>query len=155
MKIALASDHAGFELKEAVARYLASRGVSFTDFGSRAGESVDYVDLAEAAASSVAAGGHDRAILICGTGMGMSVAANKIPGLRATVCWNAFTAGMSRSHNDSNALALGGRVLTVEEGLAIVAIWLDTPFDGGRHARRLDKIRAMEERYCGSASAKS
>ena len=155
MRIALASDHAGFELKEAVARYLASRGVVFTDFGSRAGESVDYVDLAEAAASSVAAGSHDRAILICGTGMGMSVAANKIPGLRATVCWNAFTAEMSRSHNDSNCLALGGRVLTVEEGLAIVAIWLDTPFEGGRHARRLDKIRAMEERYCGAASAKS
>ncbi len=155
MRIALASDHAGFELKEAVARYLASRGVIFTDFGSRAGESVDYVDLAEAAASSVAAGAHDRAILICGTGMGMSVAANKIPGLRATVCWNAFTAEMSRSHNDSNALTLGGRVLTVEEGLAITAIWLDTPFEGGRHARRLDKIRAMEERYCGAASAKS
>jgi ribose 5-phosphate isomerase B len=155
MRIALASDHAGFELKEAIAGFLVGRSMPFTDFGSRSGESVDYVDLAEAAASSVAAGRHDRAILVCGTGMGMSVAANKIPGLRATVCWNPFTAEMSRSHNDSNCLALGGRVLAVEEALAIVAIWLDTPFEGGRHSRRLDKIRAMEERYCGAASAKS
>jgi ribose 5-phosphate isomerase B len=155
MRIALASDHAGFELKEAVARFLADRGVPFTDFGSRAGETVDYVDLAEAAASAVAAGKADRAILVCGTGMGMSVAANKIPGLRATVCWNSVTAEMSRRHNDSNCLTLGGRVLPVEEALAIVGIWLRTPFEEGRHRCRLDKIRALEERYCGAASAKS
>lgn len=155
MKIALASDHAGYDLKEAIARFLAERGVVFTDFGSRAGESVDYVDLAEAAAASVAAGGHDRAILVCGTGMGMSIVANKLPGLRATLCWNAYTAEMSRRHNDSNCLTLGGRVLSVEEGLAIVRIWLETPFEGGRHQRRLDKIRAVEERRCGAEAAKS
>jgi ribose 5-phosphate isomerase B len=155
MRIALASDHAGFELKEAVARFLADRSIPFTDFGSRAGETVDYVDLAEAAASSVAAGSCDRAILVCGTGMGMSVAANKIPGLRATVCWNPVTAEMSRRHNDSNCLTLGGRVLPVEEALVLVGIWLRTPFEEGRHRRRLDKIRALEERYCGAASAKS
>ncbi|MCX6558886.1 MAG: ribose 5-phosphate isomerase B [Candidatus Aminicenantes bacterium] len=156
MKIALASDHAGYDLKDAVAKYLTARGIDFTDFGSRAGESVDYVDLAEAAVSSVVAGGHDRAILVCGTGMGMSVVANKFPGIRATVCWNAYTAEMSRRHNDSNCLTLGGRVLTPEEGRTIVGIWLDTAFEGGRHQRRLDKIRAVEERRCGGrAAAKS
>lgn len=155
MKIALASDHAGYDLKEAIGRYLSDRGVAFTDFGSRAGESVDYVDLAEAAAASVVAGGHDRAILVCGTGMGMSIVANKLPGLRATLCWNGYTAEMSRRHNDSNCLTMGGRVLSVEEGLAIVRIWLETPFEGGRHQRRLDKIRAVEERRCGAEAAKS
>jgi ribose 5-phosphate isomerase B len=155
MKIALASDHAGYDLKEAVGRFLADRGVAFTDFGSGAGESVDYVDLAESAAASVAAGGHDRAILICGTGMGMSIVANKLPGLRATLCWNAYTAEMSRRHNDSNCLTLGGRVLSVEDGLTIVRIWLETPYEGGRHQRRLDKIRAVEERRCGAEAAKS
>jgi ribose 5-phosphate isomerase B len=153
MKIALASDHAGYDLKAAIGPFLAGRGIDFTDFGSRAGEAVDYVDLGEAAAASVVAGGHDRAILVCGTGMGMSIVANKLPGIRATVCWNAYTAEMSRRHNDSNCLALGGRVLTLDEGLAIVRIWLDTPFEGGRHQRRLDKIRAVEERRCGGRTA--
>lgn len=154
MKIALASDHAGFELKDAVARYLAGRGIAYTDFGSRPGETVDYVDLGEAAAASVAAGGHDRAVLVCGTGIGMSMVANKVPGLRATVCWSPVTAEMSRRHNDSNCLTLGGRVLSIDEGLALVGIWLDTPFEGGRHQRRLDKLKAVEERRCGAAPAK-
>lgn len=146
MKIALASDHAGFDLKDGIARFLAARGIDFTDFGSRAGEKVDYVDTAEQAVSSVLRGAHDRAILVCGTGMGMSIIANKFPGIRATLCWNEFTAEMSRLHNDSNCLTLGGRVLSLDLGLKIVGIWLATAFEGGRHARRLDKIRAIEER---------
>ncbi len=146
MKIALASDHAGFDLKDGIARFLAARGIDCTDFGSRAGEKVDYVDTAEQAVSSVLSGAHDRAILVCGTGMGMSIIANKFRGIRGTLCWNEFTAEMSRLHNDSNCLTLGGRVLSLELGLKIVGIWLTTAFEGGRHARRLDKIRAIEER---------
>ncbi len=151
MKIALASDHAGFDLKDDIVRFLTGRAVEFTDFGSLPGESVDYVDKAEEAVSSVVAGMHDRAILVCGTGLGMSIAANKFPGIRATPCWNAYTAEMSRRHNDSNCLTLGGRVLPLEEGRRIVEIWLQTEFDGGRHARRLDKIRAVERRQCPAA----
>jgi ribose 5-phosphate isomerase B len=146
MKIALASDHAGFDLKDGIARWLAGRGVPCTDFGSRAGEKVDYVDTAEQAVLSVLSGAHDRAILICGTGMGMSIIANKGRGIRATLCWNEYTAEMSRLHNDSNCLTMGGRVLSLELGLRIVDIWLTTAFEGGRHLRRLDKIRAVEER---------
>ena len=153
MKIALASDHAGFELKEAIARHLAGRGIVFTDFGPAAGITVDYVDLADAAVSSVVAGDHDRAILICGTGMGMAIVANKFRGIRATVCWNEFTADLSRRHNDSNCLTLGGRVLPVERGLHLVDIWLDTPFEGGRHARRVDKIKAIEDRFFRAPSS--
>jgi ribose 5-phosphate isomerase B len=146
MKIALASDHAGFDLKDGITRHLAERGIPFTDFGSRAGEKADYVDTAEQAVLSVLSGVHDRAILICGTGMGMSIVANKFRGIRATLCWNEFTAEMSRLHNDSNCLTMGGRVLSLEIGLKIVDIWLATAFEGGRHLRRLDKIRAIEER---------
>ena len=146
MKIALASDHAGFDLKDGIARHLAERGIPCTDFGSRAGEKADYVDTAEQAVLSVLSGVHDRAILVCGTGMGMSIIANKFRGIRATLCWNEFTAEMSRLHNDSNCLTLGGRVLSLELGLKLVDIWLATAFEGGRHARRLDKIRAVEER---------
>ena len=147
MKIALASDHAGFDLKDGIARHLAGRGVAFTDFGSAAGQKADYPDTAEAALDSVLAGAHERAILVCGTGMGMSIVANKFRGIRATLCWNEYTAEMSRRHNDSNCLALGGRVLTLELGLRLVDIWLDTPFDGGRHVGRLEKIRSLEERH--------
>jgi ribose 5-phosphate isomerase B len=146
MKIALASDHAGFDLKDGIARFLAERGIPFADFGSRAGEKADYVDTADQAVSSVLSGVHERAVLVCGTGMGMSIIANKFRGIRATLCWNEYTAEMSRRHNDSNCLTLGGRVLTLELGLKIVDIWLTTEFEGGRHARRLDKIRAVEER---------
>jgi len=149
MKIALASDHAGYDLKTAVIGLLEGRGIPYEDFGSGPGESVDYVDKAEAAVRSVLAGAADRAILICGTGIGMAMVANKFRGIRATVCWNAFTADMARRHNDSNCLTLGGRVLSAEEGRAIVGVWLETVFEGGRHRRRLDKLAALEERLCG------
>jgi ribose 5-phosphate isomerase B len=148
MRIALASDHAGYDLKTAVARELAARGIGAEDFGSGPGETADYVDTAEKALRAVRSGAFDRAVLVCGTGMGMAVVGNKFRGIRATVCWNPVTAEMSRRHNDSNCLALGGRVLTEAEGLAILRIWLETPFDGGRHERRLAKIADLEERNC-------
>ncbi len=144
MKIALASDHAGYELKTAVAAYLRERGVPFEDFGCAAGESVDYVDYGARAARAVVAGACDRAILVCGTGIGMAITANKFKGLRATPCWSEFTAQVSRSHNDSNCLTLGGRTLTPDLALALVRIWLETPFEGGRHARRTGKISDIE-----------
>ncbi len=146
MKIALASDHAGYDLKKAVADHLAGRGIEYFDFGCGPGEKVDYVDFGARAAAAVVAGECDRAILICGTGIGMGIVANKFKGIRATPCWNDYTAEMSRLHNDSNCLTLGGRVLATEEGLRLVDIWLDTAFEGGRHAARLDKIREIEDR---------
>jgi ribose 5-phosphate isomerase B len=131
MKIAIASDHAGFDLK-------------IRDFGCGPGETVDYVDYGALAMDGVASGECDRAILFCGTGIGMAAVANKYKGIRATPCWNAFTARVSRSHNDSNCLALGGRTLSFEEGVEIVRIWLETPFEGGRHQRRVAKILEIE-----------
>jgi ribose 5-phosphate isomerase B len=146
MRIALASDHAGYELKAGVARYLAEQSVAFTDLGCGPGESVDYVDFAAKGVAEVLAGACDRAILICGTGMGMAVVANKFKGIRATPCWNLYTAEMSRRHNDANCLTLGGRTTTLADAVQIVRTWLDTPFEGGRHARRVDKIKDIENR---------
>lgn len=150
MKIALASDHAGYELKEVIARYLADRGLAFDNLGSGPGETVDYVDFAAKACRAVLTGACDRAILLCGTGIGMAMAANKFPGIRATVCWKSGTAEVARKHNNSNCLTLGGRVLDEGTALEIVRIWLETPFEGGRHERRLTKITEIEKSYCGS-----
>jgi ribose 5-phosphate isomerase B len=144
MKIALASDHAGYALKTDIAASLRESGVPFVDFGCGPGESVDYVDYGAQAARAVVSGACDRAILVCGTGIGMAIVANKFKGIRATPCWNEFTAQVSRSHNDSNCLTLGGRTLATDQALAIVRVWLETPFEGGRHARRVQKIRDLE-----------
>jgi ribose 5-phosphate isomerase B len=146
MKIAVASDHAGFDLKNRIIAFLSETEVAFHDFGSGPGESVDYVDYGVKAMESVASGECDRAILFCGTGIGMAIVANKYKGIRATPCWNAFTARVSRSHNNSNCLTLGGRTLSPEEAVEIVRIWLETPFEGGRHERRLAKIVDVETR---------
>ena len=151
MKIAVASDHAGFDLKAAVVRYLEERRIPCEDFGCGPGEKADYVDFAEKAVRAVQSGACDRAILVCGTGIGMSMAANKFRGIRATPCWNAYTAEMSRRHNDSNCLTLGGRVLTAAEAVVLADIWLKTPFEGGRHARRVDKIKELEELHFKSS----
>lgn len=145
MKLAIASDHAGYELKKEVINYLQSAGVAFVDFGCGPGESVDYVDYGAEAVRRVVSGEFDRAILFCGTGLGMAVVANKFPGIIATPCWNEFTATVSRTHNNSNCLALGGRVLTSEQAIRIVKIWLEKEFEGGRHERRVKKIFALEE----------
>ncbi|MBP1766417.1 MAG: sugar-phosphate isomerase, RpiB/LacA/LacB family [Candidatus Aminicenantes bacterium] len=146
MKIAVASDHAGFDLKTRITALLAEMGVSFHDFGSGPGETVDYVDHGVKAMESIVSGECDRAILFCGTGIGMAVVANKYKGIRATPCWSRFTAQVSRSHNDSNCLTLGGRTLSSEEAVEIVRVWLETPFEGGRHERRLAKIAEIEKR---------
>jgi ribose 5-phosphate isomerase B len=146
MKIALASDHAGFELKTGIIAYLEAREVAYRDFGCGPGETVDYVDYGARAAESVVSGECDRAILFCGTGIGMAIVANKFKGIRATPCWNVGTSEVSRRHNDSNCLTLGGRTLSLEEATPIVEVWLKTPFEGGRHARRISKIADLESR---------
>jgi len=145
MKIALASDHAGYDLKTAVADFLRGGGVPFEDFGCGPGESVDYVDYGARAARAVADGACDRAILVCGTGMGMGIVANKFKGIRATPCWSEYAAEMSRKHNDSNCLTLGGRTHSPELAERIVRIWLETEFEAGRHSRRIGKIRDIED----------
>ncbi len=144
MKIALASDHAGYDLKNEISGYLTDRGIEILDLGCRSGEKVDYVDYGAKAARSVVSGECDRAILFCGSSLGMAIVANKFRGIRATPCWNEYSAEMSRRHNDSNCLALGERVLSKDEARRIVSIWLDTEFEGGRHASRIAKISAIE-----------
>ncbi len=150
MTIGLASDHAGHALKDALLGFLRDKGLTVLDYGCAGEEAVDYPDFAEKAVRGILAGECERAILVCGTGMGMSIVANKFRGIRATPCWSPYTAEVSRRHNDANVLALGGRVLSPEEAFRIAAVWVETPFDGGRHERRLDKIRDVESRACGS-----
>lgn len=145
MKVALASDHAGFELKTSVAAYLRDRGLPFVDYGCGPGESVDYVVYGARGARAVLSGECDRAILVCGTGIGMAVVANKFKGIRATPCASEYAADMSRRHNDSNCLTLGGRTHSADLALAIVRVWLETDFEGGRHARRVQMIRDLED----------
>ena len=146
MKIATASDHAGYELKKGIIAYLSEKGINYEDFGCGPDEKVDYVDYAEKAIKRVSSGEHDRAILVCGTGLGMAIVANKHKGIRATPCLDDYSAEMSRRHNDSNCLTLGGRIVPLDEALSIVRIWLETEFEGERHQRRADKIFAIEER---------
>lgn len=146
MKIAVASDHAGYELKESILAYLSERGIQVEDFGCGPGERVNYVEFGEKAVQSVCSGQSDRALLVCGTGLGMAIVANKFKGIRATPCQDEYSAEMSRSHNDSNCLTLGGRILPSDEAVNIVRIWLDTEFEGGRHQDRLQKIFELEER---------
>jgi ribose 5-phosphate isomerase B len=146
MKIALASDHAGYDLKNGILGYLGQKGIESVDFGCGPGEKVDYVDYGEKAVLSVLSGECDRAILVCGTGLGMAIVANKHKGIRATPCWDEYVAEVCRSHNDSNCLTLGGRVLPLDEALLYVGIWLGTEYEGGRHQIRLDKIAKIEEK---------
>ncbi len=143
--IAIASDHGGYELKQLIGQWLAERGLEVTDHGCVDGESVDYPDYAAKVAQDVAAGRAQKGVLVCGTGIGMSIAANKFPGIRATLVHDEFTARMSRMHNDSNVLVLGGRVLGVETAKGILDVWLNTEYEGGRHQRRLDRIGSFEK----------
>lgn len=141
MKIIIGSDHAGFELKEA----LKGSFDGMVDAGTYSEDSVDYPDFAARVARAVSSGEFERGILICGSGVGMSIVANKFPGVRAALCTDTDTARMSRMHNDANILVLAGRRTDVETALAIVRVWLDSEFEGGRHKRRLDKIKNIEE----------
>jgi ribose 5-phosphate isomerase B len=145
MKIAVASDHAGLELKEIIEEYLGKNSYEFKDFGTKTTESADYPDFAVPAARAVASGEFDRGILICGSGQGMAISANKIKGIRAALCNDLYSAKMSRLHNDSNVLAIGGRILGRDIALEIVKTWLETGFEGGRHQRRVDKMNSIHD----------
>jgi ribose 5-phosphate isomerase B len=136
----VASDHAGFELKEKLKAALARLGVAFEDLGPASAESVDYPDYARRVAAAVSRGEAQRGLLICGTGQGMAMTANRYRGVRAALPWDEATARLSREHNDANVLALGGRVLDADRAERILKVWLDTPFAGGRHERRVKKI---------------
>ncbi len=143
MRVALGADHAGVALKDAIRNLLDSRGIAVTDAGTNGTESVDYPDYATIVARAVAAGDADRGILVCGTGIGMAIAANKVDGVRAAPVQDVETARLAREHNDANILALGARVVAKDAALAIVDTFLDTPFAGGRHQRRVEKIAAI------------
>ena len=143
--IALGSDHGGLALKRHVMEYLDARGLEYQDFGCYTAESCDYPDFGRAAAEAVASGACDRGIVICTTGIGISIAANKVKGIRAACCSNYFGAKYTRLHNDANMLCLGERVIGPGLALELVDVFLDTPFEGGRHQRRIDQITAIEQ----------
>lgn len=142
--IAVGSDHGGLELKQAICQLLQSRGLEFSDLGPFNDSSVDYPEFGKKVAAAVAGGEFESGILICGTGIGMSIAANKVDGVRAALVHDSFTAQMAKEHNNANVLVLGGRVLSVELGCKLVEVWLDSNFEGGRHQMRLDKIHQIE-----------
>ena len=144
MQIAIASDHAGFELKKTIIEHLTQAGHQLTDLGPEVKESVDYPDYAEKVAKSVATDVSDFGILVCGSGMGMSIAANKVQGVRAALCGNAYVSEMARAHNNANVLCLGERITGVGLALTIVDAFVSTKFEGGRHSRRVDKIAEIE-----------
>ncbi len=145
MKIGIACDHAGYYLKEEIVRFLQEKGHEVRDYGVYSTESVDYPDQAYLVAEAVTKGEVQQGILICGTGIGISIAANKVKGIRAALCHDVFSARMARQHNDSNSLALGARVIGVGHALAIVEAYLEESFLGGRHLERVKKISRLEE----------
>ena len=143
MLIAIASDHGGFELKEKVKEHLRERNVKFVDLGTNSTESVDYPVYGKACAEAVASGKAELGIVICGTGIGISIAANKVKGIRCGLCTSVEMAKLTRQHNNANMLAMGGRILETETAFAIVDAFLDTEFEGGRHKRRTDMLDEM------------
>ncbi len=145
MQIGLACDHGGFELKEALKRHIQSLGFEPIDLGTFSEDSVDYPDYGALVAEKVSSGELDRGILICGTGVGMSIVANKFPRVRAALANDLYTSRFSREHTDANILVMGGRVVGSDLAKEIVQVWLNTPFAGGRHKRRLEKIEALEK----------
>ncbi|MGQ9779464.1 MAG: ribose 5-phosphate isomerase B [Bacillota bacterium] len=147
LSVAVASDHAGFYLKEEICAYLRDQGIPFRDFGVYGAEPADYPDQAVLVAEAVAKDEYRYGILVCGTGVGMAITANKVPGIRAVVCSDTFSARMARAHNDCNVLCLGGRVVGPGLAVELVAAFLATEFLGERHARRVEKITALEEKY--------
>lgn len=139
-KIAIGADHGGFELKEKIVEYLKSHNIEYNDFGTYSDESCDYPKFAKEVALEVAKGNFNRGILVCGSGIGVSIVANKVKGIRAALCWNIATAESARTHNDSNILCLGQRQIDMDLGIEIVDKWLKSEFQGGRHKRRVDMI---------------
>ena len=144
MRIALGCDHRGLALKQAIMPLLQNLGHSFHDFGCYSADSVDYPDIAQKVAEAVDSGDFDHGILVCSTGIGMSIAANKIKGIRAALCHDTFTAQRARQHNDANVLCIGGQNIEVNSALEIVKNYLSTDFEGGRHIPRLNKVEALE-----------
>lgn len=142
--IIIGSDHAAFDLKEKIKAFLVDRGIDVEDAGSHSEDSVDYPDFGIKVASMVSTGKFERGILLCGTGIGMSMVANKFPHVRAALCSDLFSAIMSRRHNNSNILVLGGRVVGDVLAMELVKVWLETPFDGGRHQLRIDKFDQID-----------
>jgi ribose 5-phosphate isomerase B len=142
MRIAIASDHAGFRYKTAIAKRLAELGHEVKDFGTDSEATVDYPDFIRPAAEAVAAGTCERGIVLGGSGNGEAIAANRVKGVRCALCWNDETARLGRQHNNANVISIGERLITEQEALRIVDIWLATPFEGGRHQRRIEKLDA-------------
>lgn len=149
MKIALASDHAGFQEKEKLKPLLSSIGVEFEDLGTGSEDSVDYPDYARKVAERVGMGEAEQGLLVCGSGTGMAIVANKVPGVRAAVAWSEETARLARKHNDANVLAIGARTTPETEIPKIVKAWFESKFDGGRHSDRVAKIIEIEKKACG------
>lgn len=147
MKIAIGSDHAGFMLKSEIIKHIKDQGYEVKDFGCYSTASVDYPEFGQAVAEAVAKGECDRGIVCCGTGIGISIAANKVPGIRAALCSDCFSAKASREHNNANILALGERVIGIGLAKMITDIWLTTEFSGGRHSGRVDKLTEIECKY--------
>lgn len=145
MRIALGADHAGYELKNKIREYLQQQGIDVQDEGTNSGDSVDYPDFALKVGTDVASHAADRGILVCGTGIGMAISANKVHGIRAANVNTEYEAQISREHNDLNVLTLGARILDEQKALKIVDLWLKTPFSGDRHQRRVSKMMAIEE----------
>lgn len=147
MKIAIGCDHGGLNLKNEIIKHLSSKNIETKDFGTYTSESCDYPDIAKEVAEKVAAKEFDFGILVCGTGIGISIAANKVPGIRAALCHDTFSAHATREHNNANILTLGERVVGVGLGLDIVDTFLNSTFQGDRHQRRIDKITEIEKKY--------
>jgi ribose 5-phosphate isomerase B len=150
-KIAIASEHAGYDLKEKLVTYLREKGVALDDLGARSDQPIDYPSVASDLAERVAQGEYSRGILICGTGIGMSIAAGKVPGIRAALCTDPYMARMCREHNDANVLCLGAWITGSRLSMAIVDAYLETEFAGDRHQRRVSQIREIERRYRAKA----
>ena len=144
--IIIGADHAGFSLKEGLKGFLAKKGLNVVDVGTHGSDAVDYPDVAVLVAGKVSSGAAAKGILVCGSGVGMSIAANRYPGVRGALCLDTETARLSRLHNDSNVLILAGRKTDIETAKSIVTVWLETDFEGGRHKGRLDKIKAIEKK---------
>jgi ribose 5-phosphate isomerase B len=155
MKLAIGSDHAGLDLKNRVLALLKQKGVQVEDYGTNNEESVDYPDYGMQVAEAVSKRKVDRGVLLCGSGIGMSIVANKYPKVRAALCYDTETARLSRQHNDANILVMGGRLLKEAQAMEIVKIWLETEFEGGRHARRIQKIHEIEKNRMNHQEVKS
>ena len=145
MRIAIGSDHRGYQLKQEIIGFLKETGYDVEDFGAFTEDSADYPDYAHVVGNNVAAGSTQYGILVCGTGIGMCISVNKVPGVRGAVCRNVFEAQRSRQHNDANVVCLGADITDQIQAFEIIRTFLDTPFEGGRHQRRLDKIRGIEK----------